>query len=198
MTDGRSITRRTVARGALWAVPTMVVATASPALAASPVPCFVVPPPPQWTTPAISGTLGNEGSGGFGWSTGSPYNFNEYRDNGSATEPLVITTTATVNVISGATYTMTTPVQWNYGNSFQSQSTPQSVTLTIGSQQVFSVTTRSSALGPTNSTTQVAGTYTATSTGPVSMTLTFTLTPRSKSANDDMIVTVPTFTSCTR
>lgn len=197
MTDGRSITRRTVARGALWAVPTMVVATASPALAASSVPCIVVPPPPQWVTSYV-GTFGISTSGGYGWSTGSPYNFNEYRDNGSATEPLVITTTATVNVIGGATYTMTTPVQWNYGNSFQSQSTTQSVALTIGSQQVFSVTTRSSPLGPTNSTTQVPGTYTATDSGPVSMTLTFTIAPRTSSANDDMIVTVPTFTSCMR
>lgn len=198
MTDGRSITRRTVARGALWAVPTMVVATASPALAASSVPCIVVPPPPKWTKPEVSGTLGIPTSGEYGWNDSTPYNFNEYRDNGSTTQPLVITTTATVNVIGGATYIMRTPVQWNYGNGQRDSSTTQSVTLTIGSQQVFSVTTRSSALGPTNSKTQVAGTYTATSTGPVSMTLTFTLTPRSKSANDDMIVTVPTFTSCTR
>lgn len=189
--------RRRLMRGAAWAVPTVIVTSAAPAFAASPVACPPTPTPGAWTT-SHSGTLGPTTTGGYGWSPSEPYNFNEYQDNGSSSATLVITTTTTINVISGTTYTLNTPMTWGYGNGNASQSTTQTVALSIDTTQVFSVTSRSSQLGAAGTTTNVPGTYTANSTGPVTMRLTFTLAPKTQQANDDFTVFAPKFTRCMR
>lgn len=190
-------TRRRLMRSLAWATPTVIVSTASPAFAASSVVCPTTPPATAWTT-TTTGDLGPTGSGGFGWNTSSPYQFNEYRDNGSTAQNLVITTSTTVNLVAGTTHTLDVPFSWGYGNRIADQSTPQTVTLTIGNTQVFSIATRSPSLGVAGSTTQVAGTYTATTTGPVTMQLTFTVSPKTKDANDDVVITAPVFTRCVR
>ena len=195
--SSEKLNRRQLARAAAWTTPVLFIGAAAPAIAASPVNCPSVPTPSSWST-SYSGTLGLASSGGYGWNSSTPYNFNEYRDNGSTSQTLTITTSTTITVTAGVTYNLSSQVFWGYGNGVAGSSTPQTVALSIGGSSVFSVATRSTALGASGSTTTVPGTYTATTTGSVTMTLTFTLSALTRAANDDVVVYMPSFTSCTQ
>lgn len=195
MDEPDALSRRGLAKGAAWATPVIALGALAPAYAASPVPCPQLPTPSSWTT-TVSGTLGPDSSGGYGWNATAPYRFDVYRDNGSTTAPLTITTSTTLAVRSGVTYTLNTPIYWGYGNGVAAQSTAQSVSLTFGPQNVFTATTRSGQLS-TPGNTAIASSYTAGTTGNITVTLTFTVTARgSRAANDDIILTMPSFTRC--
>lgn len=190
------IGRRRLVKNLAWVTPAVVVGAPAPAFAASPVPCPTMPPGNTWST-TYSGTLGTSTSGGFGWNAEPPYNFNVYRDNGSTSDTLVFTTRTSVDLQAGVTYTLSTPIWWGYGNSQASRSTPLTVSLRIGATDVFSVATRTAPLGTPGESTLVR-TYTATSSGPTEVRLRFSVSPRTRQSNDDIILTMPSFTRCVR
>lgn len=188
--------RRRLVRNLAWVTPAIVVGAPAPSFAASPVPCPTMPPGNTWST-TYSGAPGATSSGGFGWNAEPPYNFNVYRDNGSTSDTLVFTTTTEVDLQAGVAYTLSTPIWWGYGNGQASQSTPLTVSLRIGATDLFSVPTRTAPLGtPGNST--LVRTYTATSSGPTTVRLRFSVSPRTQQANDDIRLTLPSFTRCVR
>ena len=196
--------RRTVLRGAAWATPVVAVVVAAPAFAASRVSCPVLPTSAAGWTTTTSGTLGPAASGGFGWNPAGA-NFSVYRDNGSITANLVVTSTTTVAVTPGATYTVTFPYTWGYGNGNALVSTQGTFAVLFNGVVQKSLTTRTAAVdsAPASPITSEPGTTTQTFSytvpaGQTSLTITYrqTLTPSILTANDDINVGRPVFGNC--
>lgn len=186
--------RRTLAKGAAWAIPVIAMGAQAPAMAASPVACPAIPTPSGWTT-TTAGTSGGSGTGSYGWTTTAPYSFSEVRDAASG-KTFTVTTTTSVAVMAGVTYTINTSVTFNYGSNNASISKPQTCSLAMGGTTIFSYTTGSSPLTTPYSAVPVSGTYKATSTGMVALTFTFAVQAPGSGGNDDVTVTLPTFSSC--
>lgn len=183
--------RRTVVRGAAWAAPTIVLGSAAPAWAASPVACPDIPALSSWTR-TIAGT--------FVPGTGGDKRFsNAIRVDGDSQDGAVtVTFTTAIQMTAGTTYSLSPSVKWNYGQNKSDASAPQSARLTIGSQTLFDVTTQLAPLTAPGET-QFPSTYTPTTTGAVTVTLTFIVSARgTRSFSDDITVTIPAFSSCTR
>lgn len=188
-------TRAALVKGVAWAIPTVAVAGAAPALAASR-PCPTVPSGTGWAT-IYSGTLGPSSSGSYSWNSAGTQ-WTVYRDNGSTTGSLTITTTTTIsNLIPGQSYTMRIPIQWGYGNGIASQSTGAIGRVNVGSTTVLSRATRSSTgLGTTPGiATYTTNSFTATGT-TMQLQYQVVISARSLQANDDIIMSLPTFTNC--
>ncbi|PRY56680.1 hypothetical protein BCF74_11875 [Knoellia remsis] len=195
-------TRRAVTRGLAWSVPVVAVAGAATAFAASPIACPTLTAGTGWTT-TYTGTLGPNSSGGQGWDAGNT-TFSVYRDNGSSTAPLTITSTATFDVVVGATYDVSFLFNWGYGNGVASQSTGGTFTLTINDVPVKTLTTRTAAVDGNTSVNGVQpGTTTQTftlkpTTSTIKVTYEYTITPKTEQANDDINVSSLNFTKCVR
>ncbi|WP_145229890.1 hypothetical protein [Rudaeicoccus suwonensis] len=186
--------RRTLAKGAAWAAPVLVLSSQAPVFAASPVPCPAVPTPTGWTM-TTSGSPGSTTTGGYGWTSTAPYSFSEVQDAASR-KTFTVTTTTSVGVTAGVTYTINTNVTFNYGSNNANTSKPQTCSLVMGGTTIFSYTTGSSPLTTPYSAVPVSGTYQATSTGLVALTFTFAVQAPGSGGNDDVTVTLPTFSNC--
>lgn len=188
--------RATVVKGAAWAIPTIALASAAPATAASPLPCPTVPGGSDWSL-TYSGTLGPASTGAYSWNSAGTQ-WTVYRDNGSSSSTLTFTTTTTIsNLIVGRSYSMRIPISWGYGNGVANQSTGATARVIVDGTTVLSRATRSSAgLGTSpGGATYTATSFTATST---SMQLQYQviISAKTSQANDDIIMSVPTFANC--
>ena len=195
-------TRRTLVRGAAWSVPVVSLAAAAPAFAASPITCPIVPPSDLWTT-TTTGTLGTFSSGGFAWENGS---WIVYRDNGSTADPLTFTSTSpAMTVVPGATYEVSFPFWWGYGNGNVNSSTAGTFDVLFNGASQKSLTTRTPAVDANaaaagsqpGSTTQNFSYVVPAGTTSVTIVYRYVLTPRSRSASDDIVVGRLSFNNCT-
>lgn len=188
--------RATVVKGAAWAIPTIAVAGAVPAFAASR-PCPSVPSGSQWTT-TYSGTLGSTSSGSYAWNAAGTQ-WSVYRDNGSSANTLTFTTSTTISgLIVNQTYTMQLSIRWGYGNGVANQSNGGSARVNIGGMTRLNRATRTSGdggLGTSPGVSNYSITFTANAT---SMPLQYqvVLNPRTLQASDDFVFTAPTFSNC--
>ncbi|UVY83780.1 hypothetical protein NLU66_16460 [Brachybacterium sp. NBEC-018] len=217
------ISRRTLARGAAWTAPTVIAATAAPAIAASPVSCPTMPIGASWVRTA-SGTVNTAPAS---WS-------------GSRLQVLTDANRSTGT--SAITFTTTVPVQqgYTYGISFTLQTAkgymnPSSSCTTVPTQFRATATTGSSTVTLANATTAtgnpsgltsvappvncttgigngvsqfgsdgtvgttkvITSSFTATTTGSMTLTMVFSLPATTSGNNDDWRVT-PAFTTCSR
>lgn len=195
-------TRRNVVRGAAWSVPVIATAATAPAFAASPIVCPTLPAQSGWAT-TTSGTLGAASSGGYAWDNGQ---WIVYRDNGSTSAPLTFTSTSpSMTVVPGATYQISFPFWWGYGNNNQSQSTGGTFDVLINGVSRRSLTTRTSAVDgnpgaggvQTGSSSQSFTYQVPVGTTSVTVAYRYVLTPRTLQASDDIIVGRLSFNSCT-
>lgn len=219
-TDQRAISRRTLARGAAWAAPTVALAVAAPAVAASPpVNCPEMPTGSAWAV-SSSGSLDSDPAV---WNGDT---LQVETDNTSTTASNTLDYTTTIPVEAGTRYTISFEVQTRAGyGSTGCATTPSQFNVFLNSGGGFSrvINTTSapnhpnitSIAPPTNctepgpgtaewgadgtvgATETVSFTYTATSTGSISVRMRFFLQniEDGTEANDDWRVT-PYFESC--
>lgn len=220
-----SPTRRHLARTALWAVPTVAVATAAPAYAASAVPCPTIPTSSTWTK-TINGPVANAKDVYYGTSV-------QFMTDANGATATTVTYDIPVTVTGGVTYQIAFSLQTAPGYSGSCVTQNSSLALSMvspaisgGTQNLGNYRTQSGGSSATvvapfvdcNATANTPGTYAygangkkgAVYTTPVStvvvsgsgssvahIQLTFTLDPTTKNNNDDWVVT-PYFVACTR
>ena len=182
-------------RGAAWSVPVVSLAAAAPAFAASPIACPIVPPSGSWTT-TTNGTLGSFTSGGFAWEDDK---WVVFRDNGSNAAPLTFTSTSpAMTVVPGATYEISFPFWWGFGNGNANSSTAGTFDVLFNNASQKSLTTRTAAAGtPSVWATQNFTYVVPAGTTSVTIAYRYVLTPRSLAASDDIVVGRLSFTDCT-
>lgn len=190
-------TRRTLVRGAAWSVPVVSLAVTVPAYAASPIPCPVIPQPAQWTATTATGTLASKADD-YQWYT-TTNKWVIYKDNGSTTASLTFASSSpAIAVTPGATYNGSFSFYWQYGNGASAQSTGGTFDVLVNGVSVKSLTTRTAAVGATAATTTQTFSYVAPAgTTSIVITYRYVLTPRVNAASDDIIVTAPSFSTCT-
>lgn len=196
------VDRRTVTRAVAWTMPAIAASAPVPAFAASPITCPAMPPGTTWTT-TTSGTLGPAATGSYGWDTNNK--FVNYCDNGSTTSPLTITSTTTIPVVPGATYSISFRFSWGYGGGSPLMSTQGTFSVLFNGVVQKSLTTRTAAvdanagsIGVQPGATTQSFTYTVPSgTSSLTVTYRYVVTARTLPANDDIIVDMLNFNSCT-
>lgn len=221
---GPKFRRRALTAGAAWAVPTVVLSSAAPALAASSVACPVMPTDATAWRRGVSGTVNG---GAAGWSGGRlEFKTDANQSSGTAT----VTYAATVAVVAGTSYEMTFILQVAPGyatvapSSCIAVTSNLDITASVGSQTQTLVTATSNATNA-GSRTVVApnvrctsggtgysnfGAYTVdnasitqhkvftpTTSGTMTLRIIFSLPATTAGNNDDWRVT-PSFRSCTR
>src|SRR6478609_9215068 len=95
--NGRTTSRRTVAKGLAWATPAVIVAAPTPTVAASAVTCPPMPTGSAWTTTISTPRTSAPAT----WSGNT---FTMLTDANSTTATTTVTTTATIPVTAGVTY----------------------------------------------------------------------------------------------
>ncbi|MFE7019923.1 hypothetical protein [Microbacterium sp. NPDC057650] len=212
--DAEGVTRlrrRTVIRGAAWAVPVIAVAVAAPATAASAFTCPPVSAAAEWAVAIPARDTSGEftTSGNAAWvSIDGRSAWQLSKDNRSATQDAFAETFSEIDMVSGATYTFMIEVAANYLNN-----TPpnpgnmniggQSIQIRLNGISVQDYTTRAAWSGGTQISMGTSGsrqwntftfTYTATSSGPVAIDYFNRLAPGL--SNDDILVAMPVLVSC--
>lgn len=181
--------RRTVAKAAAWTVPTIAVAGAAPAQAASP--CASVPSVAfrgSWTNASAAGWLTSTGTGGLGFMNADTQ-FGAFRDPAPGTGTATVSTSITLVLSPNTTYTMTFPVvAWNVQNT-------QTATITVSGVGTQSVSHNTDSVKPDGIvytfTTGAATTYTITVRVSVPR-------PSASATGDDIVVGSPTLVCGTR
>lgn len=158
--------------GAAWSVPVVTLAAMAPAVAASGPPRSVSLTPGSWTV-SVSGTTSSSGNG-YNWNTSPPY-FNT-DGNPNANSSFAVTITTQIPVIAGKTYTFDigyTLTVWN----------PVDATgwASVNGTDLSPSITTAGLSDPlhTRINGSFAVTYTATTTGTISFSLTTQITSTS-------------------
>lgn len=131
--------RRTIAKGAAWAVPVIAAATAAPMAVASPV-CNIIPAggPSAW----VRRYLNNGGfnctkpsTGTTDWVGTTWYSVADHFSQACGAFSAIYTVTAPITVQAGVCYEISIPVAWNYFDNRTAANplgSPQRFQLTIG------------------------------------------------------------------
>lgn len=205
--------RRSLAKGAAWAVPAIAVGAVAPAYAASPVPCPTIPDVTTWT---VSGSNLTRSATAAGVSNGGSSTKMEIDATTGTAGTLTMSTT--INVQAGVTYNLAFDLQTQYGYSGDCRTFNTNlsigVTMPSGSQTLFTGSTQAGRGGtvvpPGGSCSGGTKTYgygslvtagpfslTPPTSGSATLTYTFTMAPPSGYNNDDWKI-YPRFTSCSR
>ncbi|WP_392425502.1 hypothetical protein [Barrientosiimonas humi] len=187
-----AVSRRAVARGAVWSLPVVAVGAAAPTFAASR-PCPTFPPGSDWNTRITAGRPSSIG-GGYGWGGNT---FSVFRD-ATTSGGFTLTSSTTISgLIAGQTYTMEVAIGWNYGNSSASSSTAAGARIRVDGTEVLSGQTRTADLGGTPGTQTYTVTFTARDeTASLDLEIYVLARTFGRSASDDVYINMPTFTNC--
>lgn len=187
-----TVSRRAVARGAVWSLPVVAVGAAAPTFAASR-PCPTFPPGSDWNTRITAGRPSSIG-GGYGWGGNT---FSVFRD-ATTSGGFTLTSSTTISgLIAGQTYTMEVAIGWNYGNSSASSSTAAGARIRVDGTEVLSGQTRTADLGGTPGTQTYTVTFTARDeTASLDLEIYVLARTFGRSASDDVYINMPTFTNC--
>lgn len=187
-----AVSRRAVARGAVWSLPVVAVGAAAPTFAASR-PCPTIPPGSDWNTRITAGRPSSIG-GGYGWGGNT---FSVFRD-ATTSGGFTLTSSTTISgLIAGQTYTMEVAIGWNYGNSSASSSTAAGARIRVDGTEVLSGQTRTADLGGTPGTQTYTVTFTARDeTASLDLEIYVLARTFGRSASDDVYINMPTFTNC--
>lgn len=187
-----AVSRRAVARGAVWSLPVVAVGAAAPTFAASR-PCPTIPPGSDWNTRITAGRPSSVG-GGYGWGGNT---FSVFRD-ATTSGGFTLTSSTTISgLIAGQTYTMEVAIGWNYGNSSASSSTAAGARIRVDGTEVLSGQTRTADLGGTPGTQTYTVTFTARDeTASLDLEIYVLARTFGRSASDDVYINMPTFTNC--
>ena len=187
-----TVSRRAVARGAVWSLPVVAVGAAAPTFAASR-PCPTIPPGSDWNTRITAGRPSSIG-GGYGWGGNT---FSVFRD-ATTSGGFTLTSSTTISgLIAGQTYTMEVAIGWNYGNSSASSSTAAGARIRVDGTEVLSGQTRTADLGGTPGTQTYTVTFTARDeTASLDLEIYVLARTFGRSASDDVYINMPTFTNC--
>lgn len=187
-----TVSRRAVARGAVWSLPVVAVGAAAPTFAASR-PCPTIPPGSDWNTRITAGRPSSIG-GGYGWGGNT---FSVFRD-ATTSGGFTLTSSTTISgLIAGQTYTMEVAIGWNYGNSSALSSTAAGARIRVDGTEVLSGQTRTADLGGTPGTQTYTVTFTARGeTASLDLEIYVLARTFGRSASDDVYINMPTFTNC--
>ncbi|WP_392424029.1 hypothetical protein [Barrientosiimonas humi] len=207
---GATLDRRALTRGATWTVPVMMVGSVAPATAASRCP-QLSGTASGWTTTAtgLDCTAG-QGTSGYvtNWNNsppaalGSGFSFTS-GCNARTTGPATVTTTTTINVVAGVTYSFDQLIIGaGYGNNNANTSVLQTIRVSIGGTQIFYGATRSTTgattlrIGASQAYNTSGTTFQPTTSGSVTVTIAFTMpaTTSTRPASDDISIRLPVLT----
>lgn len=206
------VTRRTLAKGAAWAAPAITLGAMAPAFGASPVPCPTLPTGTGWRRT----TSENVNTGPVAGYYSGVTTIRMFRDSTSTAVDGVVVIEATFQATAGVTYNFAFDLQSAKGYMSQGgcQTVNTTVAISVGGQQLVQASTQAGYPGthvppPVNCTTNgsrtsnlsavttFTGSYTATATGSVTISMRFTVTRGTNSGNNDDWQITTRLTSCT-
>lgn len=205
-----SLSRRTLTHGTAWAVPVVILGSRAPATAASPCPRLPTVSSGWTTTGTNLDCTAGQGSSGYvtNWNGSPPAALTSgfaFTSGCNARQGLAatVTTSTTIDVVSGTTYRFDQLVIGaGYGNNNSATSMAQTIRVSIGGTQIFYGSTRALTgattlrIGSSQTYDTSAVAYTPTTSGQVTVTFSFTLsaTTSTRPASDDIAIRLPVLT----